>query len=60
MQIKKTGGANETIIFELGKEDLSFYDEKANCWKAESGAFNILVGSSSRDIHQRGKIEYLS
>ena len=53
-------GAKKTILFELGKEDLSFYDEKENCWKAESGTFNILVGSSSRDIRQEGKIEYLS
>ncbi|MFW9942820.1 MAG: glycoside hydrolase family 3 C-terminal domain-containing protein [Candidatus Thorarchaeota archaeon] len=58
-KIKLEPGAKETITLELGKEDLSFYDEKNGCWKAESGIFNILVGSSSRDIRLQGKIEYL-
>ena len=58
-KIKLEPGAKETIILELGKEDLSFYDEKSGCWKVEPGKFNILVGSSSRDIRLQGKIEYL-
>lgn len=52
-------GEKKTISFELGKIDLSFYDEKDGRWKAEKGIFNILVGSSSRDIHLKGKIEYI-
>jgi len=49
----------KTVIFELKKEDLSFYDEAVNSWVVETGAFNILVGSSSRDIRLQGEIEYL-
>jgi beta-glucosidase len=52
-------GKKEIISFKLGYKDLTFYDEKENCWKAEKGMFKILVGSSSRDIHLEGKIEYL-
>jgi beta-glucosidase len=48
-----------TIKFQLTKEDLSFFDEKNNCWVAEKGQFNILIGSSSRDIRLQGEIEYL-
>ncbi len=58
-KIKLEPGAKETINLELGKEDLSFYDEKSGGWKVEPGKFNILVGSSSRDIRLEGKIEYL-
>lgn len=47
------------ISFELDKRSLSFYDENNNYWKAETGKFNILVGSSSRDIRLQGSIEYL-
>jgi len=48
-----------TIKFELTKEDLSFFDEINNCWKVEEGIFNILIGSSSRDIRLQHKIEYI-
>ncbi|MFX0188618.1 MAG: beta-glucosidase [Candidatus Hodarchaeota archaeon] len=52
-------GAKKTIILELAKKDLSFFDENSRDWKAEPGMFNILIGSSSRDIHLQGEIEYL-
>jgi len=52
-------GKKQAISFKLGEEDLSFYDQKENCWKAEKGIFSILIGSSSRDIRLEGKIEYL-
>jgi beta-glucosidase len=34
-KVKLEPKASETISFELGKEDLSFYDEKESSWKAE-------------------------
>ena len=52
-------GQKRNVEFELDKRDLSFYDEINKCWDAEKGIFNILVGSSSRDIRLRGKVEYL-
>jgi beta-glucosidase len=52
-------GENKTVTFELDKNALSFFDEKSNSWKAEKGLFNILIGSSSRDIRLEGQIEYL-
>jgi beta-glucosidase len=58
-KVKLEPGAKETISFELGKKDLSFYDIKSGSWIAEKGQFNILVGSSSRDIRLEGKIEYI-
>ncbi len=49
----------KTVIIELKKEDFSFYNETVNSWVVENGTFNILIGSSSRDIRLQGEIEYL-
>ena len=46
-------GEKQTVEFTLDEEALSFYDEKAKKWVAEPGQFEILVGSSSRDIRAR-------
>jgi len=48
-----------TIDFDIGKDDLSFYDENLQNWIIEKGEFNVLIGSSSRDIRLQGKFEYL-
>ena len=58
-KVKLTPNEKKTIKFELTKEDLSFFDENTNSWKAEKGQFNILIGSSSRDIRLQGEIEYI-
>ncbi|MFX1279327.1 MAG: beta-glucosidase [Promethearchaeota archaeon] len=49
----------KSVKFEITKDDLSFFDEKSNDWKAEKGKYNILIGSSSRDIRLQTEIEYL-
>ncbi len=58
-KVQLDSGEKKTIVFELENKDLSFFDEKTSCWKAENGSFNILVGSSSKDIHLKGEIEYI-
>jgi beta-glucosidase len=58
-KVKLIPNEKKTIKFELTKEGLAFFDENNNCWKAEKGQFNILIGSSSRDIRLQGEIEYL-
>ncbi|MFX0083247.1 MAG: beta-glucosidase [Candidatus Hodarchaeota archaeon] len=58
-KIKLKPNEKKSVKFELTKEDLSFFDEKSNDWKVEKGKFNILIGSSSRDIRLKGEIEYL-
>jgi beta-glucosidase len=46
---------NETakITFQLDRDAFSFYDVETENWIVESGQFEILVGSSSRDVRQR-------
>ncbi len=43
-------GEQQQVEFELSKADFSYYDDTLHTWFAESGEFQLLVGSSSRDI----------
>jgi len=43
-------GETKTASFVLDRRDLSFYDPDQKQWVAEPGEFEVLVGSSSRDI----------
>jgi beta-glucosidase len=42
-----------TITFSLDREAFWYFDVTRNTWMAEPGDFEILVGSSSRDIRLR-------
>ena len=46
-------GESQALEFELDQRALSFYDPYRQQWVAEPGEFEILVGSSSRDIRQK-------
>jgi beta-glucosidase len=45
----------ETVTFTLDERALSFYDPHKRAWVAEPGEFEVLVGSSSRDIRVKAK-----
>lgn len=53
-------GESGEVAFEIGERDLSFWDDALGRWVAESGSFEVLVGSSSRDIRLRASFEYES
>jgi len=57
-KVKLEPNEKKTIKFELGKEDLSFFNEEKGKWAVEKGVFNIMIGSSSRDIRLQHQIEY--
>lgn len=44
-------GETRTVTMALDGRDFSFFDSKRDMWIAQSGKFDIKVGSSSRDIH---------
>ncbi|GAB4209506.1 MAG: glycoside hydrolase family 3 C-terminal domain-containing protein [Roseiflexaceae bacterium] len=46
-------GETRTVTLTLAGRDLAFYDQGRHAWVAEAGAFEVLVGSSSTDIHAR-------
>ncbi len=48
-------GEEKTIEFALDKSALSFFDPKIKNWVAEAGEFEVLIGSSSKDIKLKEK-----
>ena len=46
-------GETKQVSFTLDKEHLSFYDPSLKQWVAEPGEFEVLIGSSSRDIRAK-------
>lgn len=49
-KIELEPGEKQTIVFELEERDFSYYNTQYNRWVAESGFFQIAIGSSSRDM----------
>jgi len=43
-------GQTRRVTLTLDREALAYYDDLAHQWVAEAGEFEVLVGSSSRDI----------
>jgi beta-glucosidase len=48
-------GEAKTVTFSLDERALSFYDPHQHAWVAESGKFQVQIGSSSRDIRLKAK-----
>lgn len=44
-------GEGKSVHFELKPRDFQYFSTKYNCWKADSGRYEILIGSSSQNIH---------
>jgi beta-glucosidase len=43
------------VAFSLDERALSFFDPHTHAWVAEPGEFEVLVGSSSKDIRVKAK-----
>ena len=48
-------GKQVRVTFELTGKDMAFYDVMGRKWCTEPGEFDVLIGSSSRDIRLSGK-----
>jgi beta-glucosidase len=55
-KIELAPGESKDVSFTLNKRDFSYYSKVYDRWLAESGKFEILVGSSSRDIRLKGSL----
>ncbi|MBB3112428.1 beta-glucosidase [Paenibacillus phyllosphaerae] len=49
-------GESKDIRFVLEERDFAYYNTKYNKWVAETGYFQLVIGSSSRDIRIRERI----
>jgi beta-glucosidase len=47
-------GETSTVTLTLDRASLAYWDDVQHAWVAEAGAFEVLVGSSSRNIRARG------
>lgn len=52
-------GESKTLKVTLGRDALSFWDDRTNSWVAEKGIFKILVAASSakEDVKLSGEVE---
>ncbi len=51
-------GEKKSLSLELSRRDLSYFDEKSNTWVAKDGNFEVLLGSSSKEIRLNGIFRY--
>ncbi|OQA27306.1 MAG: Xylan 1,4-beta-xylosidase precursor [Verrucomicrobia bacterium ADurb.Bin345] len=54
-KIQLEPGEKKTVSLKLKKDAFSYYDPDRKGWVAEPGDFEILLGSSSRDLRLKGK-----
>ncbi len=57
-KIELEPGETKTVTLALDQEALSYYDPAVKGWVAEGGEFEVLVGSSSRDIRLTARFHY--
>jgi beta-glucosidase len=50
-------GETKTVMFTLDRSSLAFWSEMKLGWVAEAGRFDVLIGSSSRDIRAQAEFE---
>ena len=48
-------GESQVVMMTLDRHSMWFYDPLVKDWAAEPGEFDVLVGSSSRDIRIKGQ-----
>lgn len=51
-------GDTQNVEFTLEPKAFQYYSTKYNCWKADTGEYDLLIGSSSNDIHLIKKIKF--
>jgi len=51
-------GESKRVSLSLNKRDLSFWDVNTNDWLAEAGEFEIQLGTSLDNIHQKASFTY--
>ena len=47
-------GESKMVTMQLNKDSLAAWDPEEHGWKVYPGAYTVMVGSSSRDIHLKG------
>ena len=53
-------GESKTVNLSLDKTSFSFFDDQINKWIVEPGKFEIMIGSSSKDIRLKQIINFIN
>ncbi len=56
-RVQLSPGQSTSVSFTLDKSALAYYSTPKKDWIADPGKFEVLVGSSSRDIRLKGNLE---
>jgi len=56
-RISLKAGEKKIVSFIVGFEQIKFWQNQ--CWTAETGVVNLMIGSSSEDIRLRGSVDYI-
>ncbi|NJD01992.1 MAG: glycosyl hydrolase [Ruminiclostridium sp.] len=49
-------GEEKEVFLKLDRDAFAYFNASLNAWHVESGVFQILIGSSSRDIRLKGSV----
>lgn len=49
-------GERETVTVSIDESDLASFDEQQSAWSLDGGEYQVLIGTSSRDIRQQLKV----
>ncbi|KAB8143857.1 beta-glucosidase [Chloroflexia bacterium SDU3-3] len=52
-KVELAPGETRSVAITLDMRSLAYYDDARAAWVADAGAFEVLIGSSAADIHQR-------
>ncbi len=55
-----TPGEEKDVTLTLDKRDFAYYNVNMSDWHIESGAFEVLVGASARDVRLTGQVQVTS
>merc|ERR1711974_177739 len=55
-KVNLKAGESATVTFKLSNRDLAIWDTSAAEWSVVEGEFDVMVGSSSEDIHLTGTL----
>lgn len=56
-KVRLQPGQTETVSFVIGRDALSFFDDKAHEWVVEPGKFEAVIGASATDIRSKVAFE---
>ncbi|MBE6355268.1 glycoside hydrolase family 3 C-terminal domain-containing protein [Treponema sp.] len=56
-KIELEAGETKRVVFEIHKKDFARFDENRQCWITDSGKYEIMAGSSVKDIRLKSSVE---